>query len=174
MRTTHEGPLVGTKYRYAGGIVVRTAGGTVANCTVTANYGTTDMGCGLAIEGTKGKVVNTIVWGNERKPAAEALNPQIYTTAADLSMVCSYSCAPELTEGVGNVTVDPKIRMGNHRRFQLRGNSPCVNAGDNSVIPAADVDLLHFGRIHNVTVDMGCYECPDRRTVVAALNECLT
>lgn len=58
----------------------------------------------------------------------------------------------------GNIEAYPgfvDLRIGNYR---LRGDSPCVDAGDDSVVQPGEVDLDGAPRIQGRHVDMGAFE----------------
>ena len=123
----------------------------LSNCTIVSNVARMTCG-GVCTDKGTGRVqtcVNNVIWGN-----VAPTDPNL-----DSTLPFSYSCAPELTSGTGNVTSDPKFRNPSRGDWRLRSSSPCVNAGFNTYLGAGDLDLLGNPRLRNVTVDMGCYEC---------------
>ena len=100
---------------------MRQAGGALLNCTIAGNQ---VLGGNVAggVWWTAGSITNTIVYGNVRGTAADNL------LAASLTTI-GYSCAPELTNGTGNVSQEPDfidLAGGNYR---LAAASPCIDSG---------------------------------------------
>ena len=64
--------------------------------------------------------------------------------------------------GVGNISGNPlfiDLAAGNLR---LQPDSPCIDAGDNNLLPPdVDTDLSGCPRIQNQVVDMGAFEGAD-------------
>ncbi|MDD2597686.1 MAG: MBG domain-containing protein [Kiritimatiellae bacterium] len=120
----------------------------VINCTLVNNVGNYAGGVCLDYGGT---VVNSIFWGNLAKKA----NNVGYIRNG----LVQNSCAPDgITEGVdGCITSDPMFVDAANGDYRLLPDSPCINAGDNSLAPAG-TDLAGNPRIAFSTVDMGAYE----------------
>lgn len=57
----------------------------------------------------------------------------------------------------GNIESDPLFTDAANDDYILQATSPCLDAGDNSLI-SETLDLSGNPRISNTTVDMGCYE----------------
>ena len=98
---------------------------------------------------TAGGITNTIVYGNLRATNADNLLASDQTTIG-------YSCAPELTNGVGNITNDPLLTV----EYKLGGGSPAKDAGTNQSWMLGALDLDGQVRIRYGIADMGCYEVP--------------
>ena len=123
----------------------------LTNCTFTGNEA---EACG-GISGGSPILTNCIVWGNTP--------PQIL---ADVTI--SYSNVQGGWPGEGNMDVDPLFvdADGDDNLFgtedddlRLLEGSPCIDAGDNSVIQTSVVtDINGNPRIINGVVDMGTYE----------------
>ncbi len=88
--------------------------GRISNCTVVGNAGGGVVG--------KGKVVNSIIWGNHQ--------PMTH----DPELAISYSCVEGGYPGRGNISVPPGVLFADYR---LPPDSPCIDAGD----PACDYNL---------------------------------
>jgi hypothetical protein len=109
-------------------------------------------------------VNNTIVWGN----TAGSSGKEIYTYHSDCNVTlnhCTYGNAPGDVEGNGTVTphsclsLDPLFVNAALQDYHLQSGSPCIDAGDNSLIPTGvSTDLDGNMRIANGTVDIGAYE----------------
>lgn len=62
-------------------------------------------------------------------------------------------------DGGGNIDADPLFVGSGDDPLALQGTSPCIDAGDNDLIPVGiEFDILGGDRIQNTTVDMGAYE----------------
>jgi len=124
---------------------------TLNNCTVFGNSATNFAG------GSRyGTHKNSIVWGN----AAPSLPNWDHGTF-------DHSCTSPLPAGTGNISADPLFVSINDLR--LRGNSPCINAGDNANAPMP-YDLAGTARIIARIVDMGAYEFSGASGVISAVD----
>jgi hypothetical protein len=57
------------------------------------------------------------------------------------------------------ITSDPLFVDAENGDYHLQSGSPCIDVGDNSLVPAGtSTDLDGNPRIQNGTVDMGAYE----------------
>ena len=112
------------------------------NCTLT------DNGAGARGGGASGGTLNNCIVYFNYGPYSNY----------DYSSILNYCCTtPNPGGGIGNITNSPlfvDLASGNLR---LQSNSPCINAGLNSLAPAGP-DLDGNPRIKAGTVDMGAYE----------------
>ncbi len=133
-------------------------GGTFAgvnrNCTIVGNYAGAQAPIASASGGgCNGSAnYNSIIYANTSMayPNTEAAD----NVAGGSS---SYSCAPGLSSGTGNITSDPQFVAAAAGNYRLATNSPCIDAGNNADV-AETTDLDGDLRIVNGTVDMGAYE----------------
>lgn len=117
---------------------------TANNCTITACR--SENGGGMY----GGTANNCIIWNNLNKAATATVN--LYGTLA------SSSCSQDLVAGVnGNINGDPLFTDPTNGNYRINTDSPCFNAGTNSLAPAG-TDLDGFPRIAYGTVDIGAYE----------------
>lgn len=58
----------------------------------------------------------------------------------------------------GNLAADPLFVNRNAHSFQLQPGSPCIDAGDDSMVALGDMDLLGEPRRLGAHVDIGAYE----------------
>lgn len=72
----------------------------------------------------------------------------------------TYSCIEDGDAGTGNISTDPDFVDAANDDYHLKADSPCIDAGDNSVIVPGDVDLDGHSRISDYQVDMGADEYP--------------
>jgi autotransporter-associated beta strand protein len=141
----------------------------IVNCVFAGNQAT-QAGAGLYNDGpgTSGSplLTNCIFWGNMAGGVAdEAAQISGETPTINFSCVLGLSGA---LHGTGNIGGDPRfvdadgpdnIFGTSDDNFHLLPTSPCINAGDNSVLPAAlTTDLDSNPRIVGGSVDMGAYE----------------
>ena len=119
---------------YGGG--VRMQGGAIQNCSITRNYSATSSG-GVYLPG--GTIVNSIVYFNNALSAP-------YNLATGSS--ATFSCAPELTSGSGNITIDPGLRNAGSGSgytaaigdFHLLPTSSCIDTGTTVAAITRDLD----------------------------------
>jgi hypothetical protein len=139
--------------RHSGGAAILTDGGdvTLTNCTLTGNA-TGGEGGGILGDGHFA-ITNCILWGNVDKNGTGE-SSQLYYGSMDVN----YSCVQGWTGdfgGVGNIGGYPLLTADG----RLLPYSPCIDAGDNTAIPASVLtDLDGNPRIVNGTVDLGAFE----------------
>ncbi len=142
------------------------------NCTIADNSSNT-YGGGIWCENDSDPTVhNCIIWSNDAVTGAD----QIYTADSGSCVALLYSCCPTgaadmggnipiATIGAGCITDDPLFVDAAGGNYRLQSTSPCIDTGDNSLVPASVTeDLDGNDRIidgdDNATaiVDMGAYE----------------
>ncbi len=118
-----------------------------------------------------GLIRNCVIWetlSGDASPVSDSSDP-------------SYSCIQSWNGGgVGNISGDPRFvdpdgqdddpDTFEDNNYRLISKSPCIDAGDNSVLnpPGLDMDSnlrIAFGA-HSLTVDMGAYELRSPRFMV--------
>ncbi len=122
---------------------------TLTNCTIVQNIaglpGTGDPNGaegygGIAqVTGGTATIANCIFWGNVGAGTTE--EQQIHGG----SITVDYSCVEGWTGsmgGTGNIGDDPSFSDPNSADYHLTGGSPCIDAADNTAVPAdvGDVD----------------------------------
>lgn len=139
--------------RFGAGIFMN--GGTAVDCTIVRNEcrQTTIVHSGGGLWQAGGTALNCIAWGN-------TVAAGTYGDYADGGSPgdITYSCAPELTGGAGNVTSDPRfvdVALGDYRLVAVE--SPCAHAGLNENWMGEALDLDGNARVQG-RVDMGAYE----------------
>jgi len=133
-----------------GGGGVRQTGGTLASCTVVSNQ-IQAANKGGGVWWVAGNVTNTIIYWNVRGVVADNLLASAPTTIG-------YSCAPELTNGIGNVVLDPDFIDMPGGNYHLAPGSSCMDTGTNMSWMAGAVDLDGNKRVITARPDMGAYE----------------
>jgi hypothetical protein len=137
---------------------------TLTNCTLAKN---TAAGIGGAIrihDGSSATVDNCVLWDNL---------PNQISVSGTSSWSVDYSDIQGGWPGIGNLAVDPLFVDPDAGDFRLRSGSPCLDAGDSTVVPAGiETDLDGNPRFVddpeaddtgnpdgvNSQVDMGPYE----------------
>jgi len=124
--------------------------GTMRNCTVAGNSTTNHQYAGIYRAG--GTATNTLVYGNVAVRSG-------YTSAeVNTTNGFAYSCAPELTNGEGNVTGNPQFKDVAAGDYSILGSSSCFNAGTNGTWVYTSPDLNGEQRVRYQKVDIGCFE----------------
>ena len=165
--------FTGNSASYGGGISNEWCSYSIlTNCTFTGNSADINGGGMNIYDCCFGDPVSTncIFWGNSDSGGMDE-SAQIYNTGF-CSVFINYSCIQGWTGGLGG--------SGNHGNnplfvdadgtdntpgteddnLRLLPWSPCIDAGDNSVVEPNSTDLDGNPRIINGIVDMGAYEAP--------------
>jgi len=124
-----------------GGAIYSWYGGTtpvITNCTFYGNSATSRGGAIYAYNNTIVTMANCILWANEAPS-----NPEIYVSGATFQI--TYSCIEDGYSGTGNIESNPKFIDPNGADdiigtpdddFTLLYSSLCIDAGNNSAVPA--------------------------------------
>lgn len=150
------------KTKTSGGVAYLQDGSAVfANCTVYGNRAGFNGG-GIVAHGDTPTptLTNCLIWNNRSKRDSVVENNQIIILGGTIN----YSCVEGWTGrygGAGNFGDDPQFVDADKENFRLRDDSPCFDAGDDSVV-TQPTDLDGNPRILGARVDIGCYEslCP--------------
>ena len=142
---------------------------TVTDCTFSNNIADSNGG-GMYNYASNPTVTNSILWGNIAQTG-----PQIYGG----SPTVTYSNVEGGWGGTGNIDADPCFVDANNpdpnlRNLRLAPGSPCIDAGDNTAVPASVLkdlagklryaddpctpDTGNAGMTGRPVVDMGAYE----------------
>lgn len=140
----------------AGGISVGTASPLIANNTIAGNAAATNGG-GIYCDGTSSVTVNNNIFAFNDKG--------IYRTGS-ATVTFTYNCVYGNTtynySGVNpdqtNLSVDPLLADTGSGDYHLTIDSPCVNAGDDTVPQAGWTDIDGQDRIDSTHVDIGADE----------------
>jgi parallel beta-helix repeat protein len=149
-----------------GGMVNATSGPTVTNCTFSGN-----SGGGMRSGFTPTWVSNCILWGNS------GFDITFFGMAHVIRFSDVGTSFGDLPASSGNINADPMFVDPDNGDFRLSPGSPCIDAGDNTVVPDGittdldgnprfvdDPDTEDTGDGDPPIVDMGAYEfqipCP--------------
>ena len=146
---------------------------TVSNCTFSGNSAGGDGGAIFCYDSSSPTLNNCILWGN----SAVSSGNEIYIYDSGSSCTLNYCCVDNTGYGFGagvpTTTIDdsnncihddPQFVDGAGGDYHLKDTSPCIDAGDNSYVPAGvttDLDgnqRIVDGGSGSATVDMGAYE----------------
>jgi hypothetical protein len=153
----------------AGGI----SGGTMNNCLVASNHANNVGGGVYATYGTNCTVVGNTSFSGGGAYLAFLFNSCVFfntaTNGANYlsdNVVMSYSCSDPLPSGSGNIADTPLFLDALNGNYRLMSNSPCINAGGNTVATLG-ADLDGSPRIVGGTVDIGTYEFQSPASVLS-------
>ncbi len=143
---------------YAGGMGNWADDGTcapaVTNCTFAGNTATT-AGGGMGNWESSPIVTNCILWGDTPNEVASHLGAPVITYC-DVELGTGESWF-----GTGCIDEDPLFYNPAIGDVRLTGSSPCIDAGDDTAIPAGITqDINGDPRIVDTAVDMGADEFP--------------
>ncbi len=139
--------IVGNSAGFFGGAAVYTP---LVNCTIYAN--------GTGVSG--GSLVNCVAWGNGIGDIYGLENINVRNSC--LGFVNTQYRDFGVRTGVnGNIIGNALFADPANGDFRLQAASPCIDAGDNALVPTNLVaDLAGNPRISGLRVDMGAYEYP--------------
>jgi len=116
--------------------------------------------------------VNCIFWGNSADESGLQIGIHDCTLRISHSDVqgglegMRISGDGDVLWGEGNIDADPLFEDAGEGNYYVSAGSPCVDAGDNSAVPAWVVtDLFGKPRILGQAVDMGCCESEGPRVI---------
>ena len=158
--------IMGNTANTAGGGLYIT-GGTNENCTIVRNQCLFDSNfCGVGQYGgvywtNAPVIINAIVYNNTSSYEENNILPVV----GGLSQV-TYSCAPSLTSGTGNITADPLFTASGSGSgttftpgdYRLIAGTPCRNTGLTELRMKTATDLDRLPRVKDFLVDMGAFE----------------
>lgn len=130
---------------------IRSVDAMLVNNTIVDN---SDFGVQNLMQGNP-EIINCIVWGNKKD----------FFGAFAISNSCMWGCLPyDAIDKGGNVFRDPKFINGSKYNFRIKGESPCIDAGNPSsdLIPEYDIEnniRVSDGNGDNIPIiDIGCFE----------------
>ncbi|MGA2093165.1 MAG: right-handed parallel beta-helix repeat-containing protein [Sedimentisphaerales bacterium] len=106
---------------------------TVANCTFTGN--SSEWGGGVCNSSSNPTITNCILWGDW----ASLDGNEIRNVSS--SPVVTYCDVQGSWSGTGNINLDPYFVNSSTGNLRLLSNSPCIDKGNNTGVPADIADL---------------------------------
>lgn len=154
-RNSAQFALIGGDGGLGAGVYCNNSSPTLVNNIIVSNSGSS--GSGIIGEGTSSPtLVNNIIAFNDggvSLPAGTLRNNDVFSNSTD------YSGIADPTGTNGNIKADPKLAsIRGIYDYHIEPNSPCVDAGDDSVITPGTTDLDGRPRISEPHVDIGAYE----------------
>lgn len=133
----------------AGGVYINASsgGGAISNCTIAFNHALFTGGIENILNPQT--VYNSIIWSNTA----------VYFPTNYENVSFQYCCTDPLPPGPGNINTDPVFLDPLSFDVHLHADSPCIDAGTNSVSPSeANTDYDGHPRIFNGIIDIGADE----------------
>ena len=136
---------------------------TITNCTFSGNSAGRSGGAIYCGSSSCAAFDNCILWGN----TAGSAGNEVYIKDSTSFCILNYCCVDNTGYGgqIGNITEsnciysDPQFVDAANGNYHLKDTSPCIDAGDNTLVPSGvTTDLDGNPRIANGTVDIGAYE----------------
>ncbi len=170
------------QWGFGGGLGCAGSGVTsvLKNCTIAGNSGTSYGGGISCIAGGSTTLDNCLLWNNTAPNGAQiaighrggaATVSMTYSDSQGGAAAVSQGSGSTLTWGAGNIDADPKFVNPSAGNYQLSSSSPCIDAGNNAVVPAGittDLDgnprfvddpaTVDTGNGTVPLVDIGAYE----------------
>ena len=157
--------------RYGGAIYCDASSPTLTNCTFSGNDAWYDGGAIYCDNSGSPTLNNCILWNN----SAGSRGNEIYVYDLASSCTLNYCCVDNNGYGFGSggtiddgnncVFDDPQFMDAAGGDYHLKDTSPCIDTGDNSLVPSSvTTDLDGRKRIVDgdsngtATVDIGAYE----------------
>lgn len=157
--------------QYAGGgIACSDCSPLIANNTITANHATS--GGGLSCSNGSPKVQNTVIAFNSSGVLArDDGEPQLRHNCVYGNTQFDFSGVADATGTDGNIAADPALLAAAYNEVHLKPESPCIDAGLDSVSHPEWRDMDGQPRVQGQHVDIGADEsdglaAPYVRTVV--------
>ncbi len=194
--------FAGNQSDTSGAVHVASSNAQITNCTFADNSATFNGGGAIVVNGTSVRFDNCVLWDNTDDGTNGTQAAQIFLFGP--APTVTHSCVQDDTPGAApipfgaatNIDIDPVFVDPMTGDYRLQVTSPCLDAGDNTLVPADDHDVdrdadlleptpeLNRGpRIQNAiatagpfgcnaaVVDMGAYEllvdCNDNQIIDA-------
>ena len=149
--------ITGNAVNYrGGGISCSWSSPVISNNTITGN--SAGWGGGIYCYSSSPRAVNNIVAFN----SSGIYNELFQGGSPSLQSNCVYN--PDgydysgLSAGTGDISADPRLVAFEYGEVHIQPDSPCIGAGDDSVVQAGWVDMDGQARIQGAHVDIGADE----------------
>jgi parallel beta-helix repeat protein len=165
----------------AGGIYCSNSSSpTITNCTIVGNQAETSGGGIFCVASAFPALYNSIIWGNSANDGGNEIFAANGSGTVTIAHCDTDDGANDIDDagnhiswGAGNIHLEPLFVNASAQDYHLQDGSPCIDAGDNSLVPGGvTTDLDDNPRIFDgdgdtvVTVDMGAYEFGSSRNWV--------
>jgi parallel beta-helix repeat protein len=143
--------------RFGGGIYSNSSSSpTIANNTITGNNA--ELGGGIYCGGSTTTIDNTIISFNSSGIYNSGGMPSLRYNCLYGNAAYNYSGLPDPTGADGNISADPRLVGAIYGNVHIQPDSPCVDAGDNSIVQPGWQDMDGETRIIGSHVDIGADE----------------
>jgi hypothetical protein len=141
-------------YAYGGGLHIHSGNPSVTNCVFSGNAATVEGGGVYNDSQSAPKLTNCTFSGNSAG-AGGGLCDYVYPPAVLTNCILwgnaggqisgpatvTYSCVQGGWSGTGNISANPLFVNAASGNLRLQGGSPCIDAGNNTAVPADTLDL---------------------------------
>ncbi|RKY16567.1 MAG: hypothetical protein DRP63_05170, partial [Planctomycetota bacterium] len=147
---------------YGGAIAFNSSSPTLTNCTFSGNSARFYGGAIYCSNSSSLTFNNCILWGDSASTSGDEIH-----AASRCTVTLNHCCVDNAGYGgvTSNITEnncihdDPQFVCPEAGVLRLRHTSPCIDAGDNSLVPPdLRTDILGCPRIVGSSVDIGAYE----------------
>ena len=153
----------------AGGAIYCYSGSpTVTNCTFSGNSASAYGGAIFCSSDGSPTLNNCILWGNNASTGGDEIYIYDSISSCTLNYCCVDNTGYGFASGVPTTTIDdsnncihsdPKFACADVGVLRLKHDSPCIDAGNSSLVPAGvTTDIMGCSRIVGSAVDIGAYE----------------
>jgi len=146
--------ITGNRSATYGGVYLHACSGMSTNNTIVGNHG---PGIHCASGGVP-TIVNTLVVFNSSGIRASQSEPLLAYNCLYGNAEGDYVGTTDPTGVDGNISVDPEFAGAGYGNVHIQPDSPCRDAGDDTVVPAGRLDMDGEPRIQNGRVDIGADE----------------
>ena len=130
---------------------------TISNNTIVCNSVTRDGG-GIYMAGDAATISNNLIAYNSSGLFTSAKTSSIGFCCVYGNLLYDYSGLSNPTGSNGNISVNPGLANMPYGNMHLRVDSPCVDAGDSTVVQTGWTDIDGQPRIAGTRVDIGADE----------------
>lgn len=160
--TIANSAIVGNSASHYGGGVYCQNGSSplIAGSTITGNAASAEGG-GVYVDSSSPMIANTIIAFNSSgvyRKAGGTGGPGLKSNCVYGNAAYNYSGTSDWTGVSGNISADPAIAGWQYGKWHIQPGSPCVNAGDDTMVQASWLDLDAQPRAQGSHVDIGADE----------------
>ena len=150
--------IEGVVYQASAAAEIDLRSSTLAYNVVDVSTNSREVVASVGINGLKGKVVNSIVYGNTMNAGAKAIDNGTNTLFSVDYCVLQGAELNGFTEGINVFYQNPLFVNPATGDYSLQAGSIGLNGGDNAWVGTSAVDVIGNSRIQNEVIDMGCVE----------------
>ncbi|HOC31764.1 MAG TPA: right-handed parallel beta-helix repeat-containing protein, partial [Armatimonadota bacterium] len=144
-----------TTHGYSGIVTQLASAPTISGVTVAGND------TGIYTGNSNMTLVNSIVSANRLGiNAGGTNNPVIRHSCVHTNRNANFTGIADPGTANGNIQQNPLFQNPTAGNYRLMNGSPCVDAGDDSVLTDGQLDLAGIARKQGTHVDMGAWEIP--------------